>query len=149
SATTSFQALAHVRGSSLVSESPLDGTIALTHLRMLSPTDGWAMGDAATGSADTQGEGLVSYPIALRYDGAKWAEVATGASAAARVVDVLGQGTAWSYTTKGVPESIVSTQRQVAGQWRDVPWPFKDIMDFSQLTCVTQDDCWAIGMYSW
>jgi len=151
SVTVSFEELAHVRGSSLVSESPLDGAITLTHLRMLSPTDGWAMGDLYLGGPDSPDNPQVSRPIALHYDGAKWAEASTGASASARVVDVLGQGTAWSYTTKGVPEFIISTQRQVAGQWRDVPWPFKDILSFSQLTCVPQDqdDCWAIGLYTW
>jgi hypothetical protein len=149
SVTLGFEELAHVRSSSLVSETPFDGTIALTQLRMLSPTDGWAMGAMVTGNADTQGEALVSRPIALHFDGAKWAEVSTGASADAHTVDVLGQESAWSYTTKGVPEFIISTQRQVAGQWRDVPWPFKDIQSFSRLTCVTQDDCWAIGFYLW
>jgi hypothetical protein len=116
---------------------------------MLSPTDGWAMGDLYLGGADTADNPIVSRPIALHYDGAKWAEAPTGASAAARVVDVLGQGSAWSYTTKDVPEFIISTQRQVAGQWQDVSWPFKDILSFSRLTCVTSDDCWAIGSYMW
>jgi len=149
SVTVSFEALAHLRGSSLVSESPLDGAITLTHLRMLSPTDGWALGDFYLGNGDSPDIPQVSRAIALHYDGAKWTEAPTGASATARVVDVLGQGDAWSYTTQGVPEFVVSTQRQVAGQWRDVPWPFKDIRSFSRLTCATQDDCWAIGMYMW
>ena len=150
SVTLGFEELAHMRGDSLVSETPLDGTIGLTHLRMLSPTDGWAMGVMGQGS-DTGDNPQPSRPIVFHYDGAKWAEATTRASAAARVVDVLGQGTAWSYTTKGVPEYIVSTQRQVAGQWRDVPWPFKDILSFSRLTCATpdHDDCWAIGQYLW
>jgi anti-sigma factor RsiW len=149
SANVSFEELAHVRDSSLVSESPLDGAITLTHLRMISATDGWAMGDLYLGGGDTTDNPQVSRAIALHYDGVKWAEGVTGARTTARVVDVLGQGTAWSYTTKGVPEFIVSTQRQVAGQWRDVPWPFKDIVSFSRLTCVAQDDCWAIGFYLW
>jgi hypothetical protein len=150
-ANVSFEELAHVQGSSIVNESPLDGAITLTHLRMLSPTNGWAMGDMYLGGGDITDNPQVSRAIALHYDGAQWAEASTGASGAARVVDVLGQGTAWSYTTKGVPEFIVSTQRQIAGQWRDVPWPFKDIQSFSRLTCVTpdQDDCWAIGFYLW
>jgi len=152
SVTVTFEELAHVRGSSLVSESPLDGAITLTHLRMLSPTDGWAMGDFYLGKGDTADISQPSRPIALHYDGAKWAEASTGASAAARVIDVLGQGTAWSYTTKttnGGPEYIVSTQRQIAGQWQNVTWPFKDIVSFDRLTCVTSDDCWAIGFYLW
>jgi hypothetical protein len=148
SVTVSFEELAHVRGGSLVSETPLDGAVALEHLRMFSPTDGWAMGVMSQGS-DTTDNPQPSRAIALHYDGVKWIEVSTGASATARKVDVLGQGTAWSFTTKGVPEFIVSTQRQVAGQWRDIPWPFKDIVSFSQLTCVTLDDCWAIGFYLW
>jgi hypothetical protein len=148
-ANVSFEELAHVQGSSIVNESPLDGAITLTHLRMLSPTDGWAMGDMYLGGGDITDNPQVSRAIALHYDGAQWAEASTGASGAARVIDVLGQGTAWSYTTKGVPEFIVSTQRQIAGQWRDVPWPFKDIQSFSRLTCVAQDDCWAIGFYLW
>jgi hypothetical protein len=149
SVTSSYEELAHLQGSSLVAESPLDGAITLDHLRMLSPTDGWAMGDMYLGKGDTADIPQVSRALVLRYDGAKWAETFTGASATARVVDVLGQGTAWSYTTKGVPEFIISTQRRVAGQWQDVPWPFKDIVSFSRLTCVTQDDCWAIGFYLW
>jgi hypothetical protein len=103
------------------------------------------MGDFYLGGVDSPDNPQVSRAIALHYDDAKWAEASTGASGAARVVDVLGQGTAWSYTTKGVPEVIISTQRQVASQWQDVPWPFKDIVSFSRLTCATQDDCWAIG----
>jgi putative zinc finger protein len=148
SATVSFEELAHLQDSSLVSESPLDGRIALEHLRMLSPTNGWAMGVMGQGG-DTADNPQPSRALALHYDGVKWIEVSIGASAAARKVDVLGQGTAWSFTTKGVPEFIVSTQRQVAGQWRDVPWSFKDIQSFSQITCVTQDDCWALGFYLW
>ncbi len=148
-ANVSFEELAHVQGSSIVNESPFDGAITLSHLRMLSPTDGWAMGDMYLGGGDITDNPQVSRAIALHYDGARWAEASTGASGAARVVDVLGQGSAWSYTTKGVPEFIISTQRQVAGRWRDVPWPFKDIQSFSRLTCATQDDCWAIGFYLW
>ena len=91
------------------------------HLRMLSPTDGWAMGDLYLGGGDITDNPQVSRAIALHYDGAQWAEASTGASGAARVVDVLGQGSAWSYTTKGVPEFIISTQRQVAGSGATCP----------------------------
>jgi hypothetical protein len=147
SANVSFEELAHVQGSSIGNEAPLDGAITLSHLRMISASDGWAMGDMYLGGVDSPDNPQVSRAIALHYDGVKWTEASTGASGGARVVDVLDQGSAWSYTTKGVPEFIVSTQRQVTGQWRDVPWPFKDIQSFSQLTCVTQDDCWAIGFY--
>ena len=61
---------------------------------------------------------------------------------------VLGQGEAWSYTyTSTIPQYINATQREHAGQWQSVAWPYKDSGDVRNLTCVTADDCWATGSY--
>src|SRR5262249_39842838 len=66
-ATVSFEELAHVHGSSIDNESPLDGAITLSHLRMISATDGWAMGDLYLGGADSPDNPQVSRAIALHY----------------------------------------------------------------------------------
>ena len=68
--------------------------------------------------------------------------------ASARGIDVFGQGMAWAYYTNGgSPEYIVSTRREVGGSWKNVAWPFNDVQSISRLTCVTSDDCWALGSY--
>jgi len=145
--STEVVELAHLQSGSLGAEVILDPRISLTHLRMSAPNEGWAMGSLYVSGNETGANPTVTRPIALHYDGSHWTEVHTGVSANARALDVFGQGSAWSYTTRGIPEYIVSTQRDHAGQWQNVAWPFKDIMEFSRLTCVTPDDCWAIGSY--
>ncbi|HEX6123030.1 MAG TPA: zf-HC2 domain-containing protein [Ktedonobacterales bacterium] len=143
--------LAHVRGNAVTQEVTLDPRDTLTHLRMLAPNDGWALGIAYVSGNETNTDPTVTRPLALHYDGSRWTEADTGVSPHARAIDVLGPGVAWAYTTAipqaNGPEFIVSTQRENAGKWANVPWPYKDMQSFSRLTCVTPDDCWAIGAY--
>jgi hypothetical protein len=118
---------------------------------MLAPDDGWALGVATVSGNETTADPTVTRPLALHYNGSSWTEANTGVSPSARTIDVLGPDMAWAYTT-AIPdpskgEFIVSTQREYAGRWTEVRWPYHDIRSMSRLTCVTPDDCWAIGEY--
>jgi anti-sigma factor RsiW len=145
--------LARILGGAVTQVVPLDPRDVFNNLRMLAPNDGWALGIATVVSGnETSADPTVTRPLALRYDGSSWTEVNTGVSSNARAIDVLGPGMAWSYTT-AVPdpnrgEFIASTLRENAGKWTNVSWPYKDIRSMSRITCVTPDDCWAIGMYA-
>lgn len=151
SVTSGMPVLAHIQDGAVEQEIPLDPRDAFSAIRMLSPSDGWVMGQAYVSGNETSANPTVTRPLALHYDGSRWTEVNTGVRANARAIDVLGQGTAWAYTTERNsatgPEYITATQREMFGTWRDVAWPFTDVQSFSRLTCVTADDCWAIGSY--
>jgi hypothetical protein len=113
--------------------------------------EGRALCAAYVSGNETGANPTVTCPLALHYNGTRWLEANTGVSTAARAIDVFGPGMAWSYTTSipqaNGPELIVSTQREDAGSWTNVPWPYQDILSMSRMTCVTPDDCWAIGLY--
>ncbi|HEU5441472.1 MAG TPA: zf-HC2 domain-containing protein [Ktedonobacterales bacterium] len=140
---------AHVQGGALTQEIPANPGIELTKLHMLAANDGWAVGYVPVGGNDTGNNPLIMRPLVLHYDGTRWTQEPGGAMyASARGIDVFGQGMAWAYYTNGgSPEYIVSTRREVGGSWKNVAWPFNDVQSISRLTCVTSDDCWALGSY--
>lgn len=147
--TTNGIELAHYQGGVLTKEVPLDQRDYLTNLRMLAANDGWASGFAYVSGNETTDNPTVNRPIALHYDGTSWTEVDIGARSDAIGLVVLGQGEAWSFTrTSTIPQYTNATQREHLGQWQSVAWPYKDSGDVRNLTCVTADDCWAIGSYA-
>lgn len=144
--STHVSELAHYQSGALVKDVSLPQSTYLTSLRMLAPDDGWATGYAYVSGNETATNPTVNHPIALHYDGSSWSQVNIGASPSAYSYYVLSQGDAWSYSiSTSVPQHIVSTQREQAGQWQNVPWPFKDIVSFGQPVCATTDACWTIG----
>jgi hypothetical protein len=92
---------------------------------------------------------LVMQSFLMHDDGKQWArEPGAAAYASARGVDVFGQGVAWAYYSNGRSlEFIVATRRELAGNWMNVAWPFKDVQSISHLTCVTPDSCRALGSH--
>jgi hypothetical protein len=149
---TSVPELAHLQGGTITQVIKLDPRNAYTNLRVFAPDDVWAYGVATVSGNETSADPTVTRPLTLHYNGSQWTETNTGVSPSARHIDVLGPGMAWAYTT-AVPdpqrgEFIVSTQRELAGSWTTVAWPFKDVRAIAHITCVTPDDCWALGDYA-
>src|SRR5262249_11008911 len=151
SVTNGMPELAHIHGDVVKQEVKLDPRDGFTKIRMLSPSDGWAVGQAYVSGNETDASPTVTRPVALHYDGSRWTEANIGVSAQARAIDVLDQGTAWAYTTVRTPatgpEHIAVTLREVSARWQDVAWPFKGMLSTVHLTWVSANACWEIGQY--
>jgi len=140
----------HVRGGAAPTEYPVAQGVQLNYVHMLSPTDGWAAGEVYVSGNETGANPTVNRPVAFHYDGSHWTEVNIGvqsnAQSEARILEVSA-GEAWSYTflVHQIPQFMTSTQHESAGQWTTMPWPFKRVLVLRSFTCVTINDCWAIG----
>ncbi len=140
--------LGHYQGGVLTKEVAQAAGEYLTDVHMLAPNDGWATGSSYVSGNETGANPTVNRLVALHYDGSTWTETNTGVAADAHSLMVLGQGEAWSYANATtVPQVITSTQREHSGQWQTVAWPYTDVITLAHFTCLTADDCWALGTY--
>jgi anti-sigma factor RsiW len=132
------------------------GYILLSSIRMLSPTDGWATGEAypvddATGEANYF-EGYAK-PAILRYDGTTWRGISPTNPHAQRV-SIFGDDEAWAFQVvhrTSDPDPINLTislaQYEDGGWWRTVKMPANDFSSILALSRVSAGEYWAIGTY--
>ncbi len=149
--STQLSELGHYQGNALTKEISIAQGTYLTRLRMLSPNEGWAMGYAYVSGSETVDNPTVNRPVAVHFDGASWTETNIGANAQARLLAILGQGEAWTYTSDVGPpygaEHVTATQQEHEGHWKNMPFGLKDVLGIDDLVCVSSSDCWAIGSY--
>lgn len=127
------------------------GNILLDSIRMLSPTDGWATGEAFP--PDNFFEG-VAKPAVLRYDGTTWRGIRPTSNANAQRVRIFGDDEAWAFSmthrpSDQVPIDLATTlaQYESGGRWRTVKMPADDFTSVTGLSRAAAGEYWAIGTY--
>ena len=126
---------------------PVPDNGVISSLRMLSPTDGFAMGQIP-GASGTIADGTA---LLLHYDGTQWTRMDVGASAAAQQVVMFGDSEGWAFgvrktgTSSDQSSAVVAfAQYEQAGKWQTVPWPFASFSDIL-LVRVANGEYWGFG----
>ncbi|MGH2517299.1 MAG: zf-HC2 domain-containing protein [Ktedonobacterales bacterium] len=136
------------------------GNILLNSVRMFSPTDGWATGEAFPPANSSDPTGQANYfeggatPAILHYDGTAWKGVNPGSSANAQRVSIFGAGEGWAFQVSHRADdanftnlTISLAQYESGGTWQTVKMPANDLNGILGLSRVSAGEYWAIGSY--
>jgi hypothetical protein len=142
--------LAHYRAGQWTT-TPAPGHVLLNSLRLLSPTDGYAIG----WQPQPANANPVPPPPAavLQFDGAVWKPIQTGANVAAQTVVLFDHTDGWAFvrppSSTGVPINppIASAQHEVGGHWQTVPWPFTDAIGIGTVVRASPGEYWATAQF--
>jgi hypothetical protein len=142
--------LAHYRAGQWTT-TPAPNHVLLNALRLLSPTDGYAVGWQPQPATWTQSSPPPA--AALQFDGAAWRPIQTGADAAAQTVVLFDHGDGWAFvqpldSANGLPNAPIATvQHEVGGHWQHVPWPFTDVISIGTVVRASPGEYWATASY--
>jgi hypothetical protein len=141
--------LAHYRAGQWTT-TPAPGHVLLYVLRLLSPTDGYAVGWQPQPTNSTRS----SPPPAavLQFDGTAWKPIQTGADVAAQSVVVFDHRDGWAFvqppSSANLPNAVIGTaQHEVGGHWQTVPWPFSDVIAIGTVVRVSPGEYWASALH--
>lgn len=126
--------------------------VELQTLHAASPTDIWANGYIPNVQNPT-----ASVPVVAHYDGSTWQmapQSGPDGNPSANVIP-LGAGSGWAYRWSQLTPSatgpsstdISAVWSESGGQWRVLPWPYKDIDGLRAWTPVSDHEFWALGSY--
>lgn len=144
-------ALAHFQGGRWTTTPAPDHALLHT-LRMLSATDGYAIGWQPWPSRWTRHSDPPA--VVLHYDGTAWQTTQTGSDPAAQTIVLFDHTDGWAFVQAPLPippvranEVITSAQHKVGERWEDVYWPFSDIIHVSPIVRAAPGEYWAAALY--
>jgi hypothetical protein len=145
--------LAHYQGGRWTTGPAPDHTLFHT-LRMLSPTDGYAMGWQPR--TDPWFRNSDPPAVVLRYDGKAFHPVDTGADPAAQALELFDDVDGWAFVKAENPpgsawranDVITKAQRKIGPDWHVVDWPFTDIIHVSPVVRAVPGEYWAAAQYA-
>jgi hypothetical protein len=132
------------------------GHVLLNTLRLLSPTDGYAVGWQPQSANAAPGP---PPPAAvLQFDGAHWQPLQTGADVRAQTVVLFDHRDGWAFVQLQPPSPtsadpppppntpIATAQHEVGGHWQNVPWPFTDVIAIGTVVRAAPGEYWASAL---